>query len=1081
MVTQLVGAAGDDALADPGRNGTVAPVRSSHNRHVVDGQVITHSRRTPLVWRAISWRAGSSAVFLVVAVATMAAAVAGPTYLAAADQSVLQVQLQHMPPYALGFTIEAASNVPSPSVSQLETLSAQVPGGSGAGKRYGPPIITSFLAAQVNDRPTASIDPIDLVARSGACQQVTFDAGSCPNGPGQVALSTRTASLFGLKVGSRFRPAYLSNPPVSLTVSGLYAVPTTISSFWWGLNPYAFGAPAKGRGQFLDDGFISASAVKPLASKLPLTNIAQLPLNTSAVRATTVPAIEDQLGHFTAQLESHGLTGATKVNNAFAAIQAEEQQMRGVIAVISLELVAIALVVLYGVASTMSEERRPDMAIAELRGFKRRSITWIALREPAVLLAAAAPLGLLVGWQAVRIVSGHTFVAQTPVTIDSLAIGALLLTFIAGLGASAVSMRGLFARRRNSSLLQSARRSNRTLIFADIVALVLTAVAVIDLFISKGSTNNLSASGGAGSGGTASNPFAAVAPALLGLAGGIFAARALPFFAGAATRATRWSPRIATGLAARGLMRQPGLARRALVPAIAVCLLVFAVASFVVARANRQTQALFSTGAPVVLNVHVTPGVDLVSAVRHADPGGHEAMAVAEVRTPGDIVLAVDSSRFATIPAWSGVSSASAADVAGILAPPTPGPLILSNASAMRFVITDAAAVSPLPSMQVEVYDEVHQAESIVDFGSIRPGTHVYPASLSGACTVSCRVDSLTIYWSPSAKSSVSSANLPLTISSVQTKDPPGAAWTTAAAGLTTSGTWQGNNQSVSVSATSKGLRADFHLAASVTPPSLQRADVPATLPSVVTYDLANTNINLSTPHQFPAAGLDGSSITVESTTTAVALPEVGQYGALVDLSFLERVDQGTTVDAQFQVWCAKPPSAGLLSDLHKSGVDVTSTLTASAAAGILNGSGPALAFDLFLFGAVAAGLLSIGALVFAIAAGSRKRAVALAALAAAGVPRATLRRSLAAEYVVVVTTGVILGLVAGVVTVIAALASLPEFLPGRIGPTLSVFVPWGWVLLAAAFALVLLLISALVSTLLVMRRVTPECLRLSL
>ncbi|MGH9295019.1 MAG: hypothetical protein ACRD0B_06780, partial [Acidimicrobiales bacterium] len=53
-----------------------------------------------LLRRALWWRAGSSAAFLAVAIVSVAAATAGPIYLAAADQSVLTNVLSPAPPEA---------------------------------------------------------------------------------------------------------------------------------------------------------------------------------------------------------------------------------------------------------------------------------------------------------------------------------------------------------------------------------------------------------------------------------------------------------------------------------------------------------------------------------------------------------------------------------------------------------------------------------------------------------------------------------------------------------------------------------------------------------------------------------------------------------------------------------------------------------------------------------------------------------------------------------------------------------------------------------------------------------------------
>ena len=66
-------------------------------------------RRKRLIWirvgllgNALRWRAGSSLVFCLVAVLAVAAATAGPVYLAAADQAVLEHVVIPPPPDATG-------------------------------------------------------------------------------------------------------------------------------------------------------------------------------------------------------------------------------------------------------------------------------------------------------------------------------------------------------------------------------------------------------------------------------------------------------------------------------------------------------------------------------------------------------------------------------------------------------------------------------------------------------------------------------------------------------------------------------------------------------------------------------------------------------------------------------------------------------------------------------------------------------------------------------------------------------------------------------------------------------------------
>jgi putative ABC transport system permease protein len=1014
-------------------------------------------------------------VFLAVGVAAVAAASAGPIYLAAADQSIFQVQLAAQLVTATGFTISSVPGGPTPSPTELVSLASQIPGGSGAGMRFGPPILDVDVSTNVANPLAQMADGIDFVWRSGVCAQLKIVSGSCPVSPTQVLISTRSASAIGARVGSRLgvKPA--------LFVSGLYAAPTTLSNYWWGVDPFVFGSP-RVTGELLDDGFVDQAGAARLSIALVPTDEAQLPFNASSASAPDVPAIIAQLAAYSGVLGARHFNGSTPIGGVFTSIETQEKQMRSVVGVIALELVVLALIVLYEVAASTSAERGPDMVIAELRGLTRRSIALLALREPALLLLLAAPAGLLLGWLVIGAVITHLLASPAPARIDSLSIGTAAATLVAGVGASTIGARSLL----RPSLLGEARattatRAARTALLVDAVALVLAAVALTELVTSKGNGGALGGSGAAGSGGTAADPLAALAPALLGLAAGVVGARLLPIACGAIARSTRWSSRVATALACRSLMRRPGLARRVIVPAIAVGLLVFSVASYEVARANRATQALFQTGAPVVLDVNVAPGSDLVAAVRHADPTGREAMAVAEIASPSGSTLAVDSSRFAAVAAWpAGISSLTAAQVAAYLSPPTAQPLVLEHATDIRLRLDVEALVRPEPILELEVFDETGYAEDEIDVGSLAPGMHTYTASLEGGCLQTCRLDSFTPFWRPAAGSSQGSTVVPLLIGNIETAPSGGGPWRAVPAGLSSGSDWVGSSSAAKVRATPQGLLATFDINASATPSALQRADVPPLVPAVVTSDVASANVNLSAPGQYPAISLGGENITVLSPVTAAALPEVGASAVLVDLSFAERLETASPADAAFEVWCHAAPSGQLLRALASQGVTVTGTRLESSAAEVLNGSGPALAFDLFVLAAIAGGLLAVGSLVFAIASGSRKRAVEIAALLAVGVPRSTLRRSLFAEYGAVAVAGVGLGLLSGVVTIRLALVALPEFVPGRVGPVLGIWVPWSEILLTSAVALVLLL-TATLATSLVMRRATPDCLRVSM
>jgi hypothetical protein len=404
---------------------------------------------------------------------------------------------------------------------------------------------------------------------------------------------------------------------------------------------------------------------------------------------------------------------------------------------------------------------------------------------------------------------------------------------------------------------------------------------------------------------------------------------------------------------------------------------------------------------------------------------------------------------------------------------------MVSHTSEMRLGIDLTKVVSPAPDLQVLLFDEQTDTEVSIDLGFLREGSHEYSAPVNGDCLKACRLDGFTLYWTPASASSASAVVVPLRFTALEIEQATGS-WEKVAAGFSAAGDWAGSSSAVVTRPTRAGLVTVFDVAASATAPELVRNDTPAMLPAVVTAGVISLSGNSSAPDQYPAFGIDGSSITVTSTIEANALPAIGNEGVLVDFSLVELLQTSTPLETTFEVWCHRPPPAAFLETLRGEGVRVVATHSSGTAEGLLNRSGPALAFELFVLAALGAALLSLGALVFAIASSSRKRAIEVAALAAVGVPREMLHRSLMAEYATIVTAGVALGLVAGLLTIRLALGSLPEFVPGRVGPVLSVWIPWPQVLVAAGLAFLLLLTGAAVATSLVMRRATPDCLRTS-
>jgi hypothetical protein len=166
--------------------------------------------RLQIVWAGVRWRLGASLIMLTVATVGIAAASFGPVFLRGGDSSVLRSTLRAADASDVGLSLLAVNDHVTPK--ELHRAAMSVPRAPGGAAVYGSMIVTASVA----------IDPVavgrtqpyvaDLVSRTGMCRHLTFIVGSCPHGPGTVALSQRSARTLHLRVGDRAR---LACPPIT--------------------------------------------------------------------------------------------------------------------------------------------------------------------------------------------------------------------------------------------------------------------------------------------------------------------------------------------------------------------------------------------------------------------------------------------------------------------------------------------------------------------------------------------------------------------------------------------------------------------------------------------------------------------------------------------------------------------------------------------------------------------------------------------------------------------------------------------------------------------------------------------------
>jgi putative ABC transport system permease protein len=1034
-------------------------------------------------------------MLLVALFATTAAAI-GPIYLGGAKDSVLTSDLEAAPVYSTGLTIAPRQG----AVSLADVLAARrrIPR-----PRTGPPYYAgSLLTGAVNSRTVAvSGQPYiaPLYYRTDFCAHLQLVAGRCPSDLDEAMISTRSAHLIGVKLGERLAVVLSGGKRLVLRLVGTYLAPTggvtSLPAYWWEESPFSFGSGTPAAPD-LDSLFVT----EPTLAAIPTSAIpywaVQVDLRDGVIRTSSIAPLEQALASFDLALErSRGLVATSPVTSIFSAAVSDGHLMSSIVAVVVLELVLLALVVLYGVVTRTADARRQEVMLARLRGYGSLATLGVAMTEPTVLLLGAIPLGLLLGWAIVAVVAPAVLVGGTPIALDGLAVLASVAAAVGGLVAVALGSRSLLTAKLGSRDELGGATSGRASLVADVTTLVLAAAGLIEL-----ATVGVV-------GGSHSNPLAALAPGLLAAAAAVIGMRLVPLISRTMVRPTRHSRRLGLFLASRQLARRPALSRHLLPVTLAFALVTFGTASFLVANHNRARAATFDVGATQVLEVQPEPGVDLVRAVDRADPGGHEAMAVVQVTATTGGLLAVEPQRLARIGFFPSLSAPALARVALELAPHE-APAVVLRGSNLVVRVTEPARISPPVQLVASVFDEVYQDSVEVDLGTLRPGTHSYAAFADGTCQTACRVEDLEPLWSPSSSIVPSAAPFSFTLDALEGVSARGRIESVAklapatdfelqsvnAAGTAILGRTAGRLSTVVSRGAGRGERGGTvdprnGLRITLTESQLDTttssgvlvvpADAPLKIPTVFGSVLASVDDAIVDGPTAPIEGLDGSTLNAETVAVVPSLPRVGADGAMANLSFLQREQTSFTQSgAADEVWLAHLATPSLLRRLAAAGLIVTGSATAAHAKSVLNHGGVALSLLLFLFAVAAAALLALGSSVFAVLVDSRRRIVELTFARTLGVPRSALRRSLLIEQVAVLGAGALLGLGSGLGAAALTLSSMPEFSSRPFGLPLVLSLPLGTVVLVWLGATVLLAAVAGAAIAHITSSLGPEVLR---
>ena len=704
-----------------------------------------------LLWRGMRWRLGISLLTVLTSAIAVGAAVLGPLYLQAAGDSVVRTTLGAASIEDSGATLSAPPGAVA-SLDQLQSAERIVEAAGGLHRFYGAPITTVVSGVGLAASRVGAVRS-QLLARSGICGVLHFEAGGCDMAFDDVAVSDRSARELGVSVGAVIHASVQGrSKPLALRVTGIYSVPNLDGSYWWGnaSGYFPFGQVTGGFNRVPEVDSLVTSPATALA--VPVQEVPQL-TGQVALRAGSVGLAEEAsvrraLSDASATVVARGVILNTQLASLLAGADSQRHAMSTIVAVAAVQLVVLAIWVLAGLLVRSSDARQAEIRVARLRGFPPVSVLAVSALEPAALCTLGLALGLGAAWAAVVLARNDVLDPAAVISHDGWTFAALGVIVAAIAGALAFGTARQLRSSDDPDAPAASRASSRRAGFiVDIVLLVLAAVALVAL-----ETN------GSLSGHT--NPIAAAAPGLIALGTAVIAVQCVLLACRAGVSASAYSDRIAIFLALRQIVRRPAAMRQTRVLIIALCLACFAVSAWSVAHSNRAAAATFTVGTKEV--VTVTPrGVGLKQAVDRVDPRGRFAMAAVQITTASSTVLAVDAARLTAALPWPNDISRTSLPAASHLLAPSTAPTIKLPDTSVR--LTATAAVSGVSrgfkNLEVGLWAFNPQSgTTIVDLGRLHVGASTYGGTLGVGCSGGCRLAGLGLIPAPGHNAPTSGA-----------------------------------------------------------------------------------------------------------------------------------------------------------------------------------------------------------------------------------------------------------------------------------------------------------------------------------
>lgn len=988
-----------------------------------------------------------------------AAAVIGPLYERAVHEAVVR--------NALSRATVSQQGISSHANEQGDVLGPHALLPASALPMYRPDVEGQQASIGLFYRPSDEV-PVTIASRADICAHLTFAQGTCPSDAGSVAVSVDTARLAKLHPGSKLpisidpqRPGL--HVPVQVVVAGIYERFDTTTEYWFD-HPYVTPVPAT---HDEPDTLLTAFGdvdpiVKQIQDKngalIAIDRFTDIPLRSEQIHVAQIARLQAGVESARALSQLDQAVMDTSLDAILNDVQAAQSQVHDVVPLFAAELVLLALALLLFVMGSAAAQRRPEVALARLRGQSPRRAAWLLVSELSVPVLVGVPAGAAFSALALELARAVWLPSGVPFAVPTSAWQALAAA--AGVQLLVVVIAALrMVREPVVTLLRRVGSRTLRVRFGPLEAAAGTlAVAGVLTVVSSG----------------LSGPVAILAPGVLTLAVGLLVGVTVPVVAGRlGPRALRRGS-VRTGLGALQMARRTGTRGAFVLLVVSVSALVLAADCWHVAAENRTARAEREVGAPAVLHVSAASAHVVEAATAKLDPTGKRVVAVAKVVPPnvGVSVMAMRPASAAAVATWGWPDDQPAARAVAQLEPRLPPTITLTGGyvDVRLSAVTVRGAKPPDLSLDVVGIDGVPVS---YDLGALHPSAKPFDLRRAVPCTEGCRVQGVTVQRQfTDTDPQLTQVDLGA-ITSYPGATPVGSGIPLA---LGTANLWRGSTAAVtkaeetavvdealdnpgvdmekalqalpsygvtSVTAAPGGSGVRLRSYSIGSKVGLVYGDVPLRLPALTVGVLADPGEDANT---FSAGRLDGLTQPFVSVGDIAAVPGLPGRSALVDLDLMARLADTHNSGTSYEVWLADASSANVLrqrAGLAKLGVTTTTVETVAERERELGDSGAVWSLRLALLTGLAALLAAAAVLVIGVSTTVRGRRYDVAALQVSGVPPRLTAGAALGELVALSLLASIVGAACGVVGARLLFRTAPYLAGGAGFDGARVFTAW--------------------------------------